>query len=449
MNHRLDERREAEAGARTPRIAAFSSCLGSALEYYDFFIYGTAAALVFGKLFFPVADPKVSAIAAFATFGVGYIARPVGAFFMGHIGDRFGRKQILMLTLLMMGVSTFLIGVLPTYAQAGIAAPILLVCLRLLQGFSASGEQAGAASLTLEHAPANRRGFVSSFALSGASMGFVLATLAFLPIAALPDEQLYAWGWRVPFLLSVVVIGVGMWVRRGLPETPVFTEETSHGGTVGAPVTELFRTQGVDVFRLVLAALYSVTASIFSIFVLSYAVNTMHVPRTRMLTLLVAINVVSLAVVPLWGWVSDRIGRRPVFIIGAVGGAIFIWPTLWAISRADVTLICVFGFIVLSVFYSASNAVWPAFSGEMFATRVRLSGVAIGSQIGITLGGAAPALSAALLNDGPDGWMPVATLVSVAGLIAAAAALSARETFNIPLDQLGESRRTQVHSAPI
>ncbi|WP_321793546.1 MFS transporter [Burkholderia pyrrocinia] len=435
--------------ARAPGIAAFSSWLGSALEYYDFFIYGTAAALVFGKLFFPIGDPKASTIAAFATFGVGYIARPLGAFFAGHIGDRFGRKQILTLTLLMMGVSTFLIGVLPTYAEVGIAAPILLVVLRLLQGLSASGEQAGAASLTLEHAPAHRRGFVSSFALSGASMGFVLATLAFLPIAALDDEQLYTWGWRIPFLFSVVVVGVGLWVRRSLPETPVFTDEVNYGGTPGTPVAELFRTQGKDVFRLVLAALYSVTASIFSIFVLSYAVNTMHVPRTEMLTLLVAINVVSLGAVPVWGLVSDRIGRRPVFILGTAGCAIFIWPTLWAIARADVALICLCGFLVLTVFYSASNAVWPAFSGEMFATRVRLSGVAIGSQIGIAIGGAAPAISAALLKDGQDGWMPVATLVSAASLIAAVAAFSARETFETPLDRLGERRRSPARSAPI
>jgi MFS family permease len=427
-------------------MAAFSSWIGSALEYYDFFIYGTAAALVFGKIFFPAVDQKLSTVAALATFGVGYVARPVGAFFMGHIGDKFGRKRILTFTLLLMGCSTFLIGLLPTYNQIGIAAPLLLVCLRLLQGLSASGEQAGATSLALEHAPDHRRGFVSSFTLSGASMGFILATLVFLPISTLPDEQLLSWGWRIPFLLSVVVIGVGLWVRRRLPETPVFKEELSRHASADAPVAELFRTQTLDVIRIVLAALYSVTASIFSVFVLSYAVNYMHIPRTQMLLLLVAMNVVSLAVVPLWGFISDRVGRRPIFAIGTLGCAAFIWPTFWAISRADVTLVCVFGFIVMSVFYSASNAVWPSFSGEMFATRVRLSGVAIGSQIGITLGGFAPTISAALLKDGHNGWMPIAALVSVAGLIATIAALTARETHNVPLDQLGSVRAAPIRS---
>lgn len=431
---------------RAPRMAAFSSWIGSALEYYDFFIYGTASALVFGKLFFPAVDHKLGMIAAFATFGVGYVARPVGAFFMGHIGDKYGRKQILTFTLLLMGLSTFLIGLLPTYGQAGLASPILLVCLRLLQGLSASGEQAGAASLTLEHAPDHRRGFVSSFTLSGASMGFILATLVFLPIAALPDNQLLSWGWRVPFLLSVAVIGVGLWVRRSLPETPVFQAETTLNATPEAPVSELFRTQTPDVIRVVVAALYSVTASMFSVFVLSYAVNEMHIPRTQMLLMMVAMNVVSLAVVPMWGILSDRVGRRPVFALGTLGCAAFIWPIFWAISHADITLVCVFGFIVMSVCYSAANAVWPSFSGEMFATRVRLSGVAIGSQIGITLGGFAPMIGAALLKDGHNGWVPVAMLVSVVGVFAALAALTARETHNVPLDQLGATRPARTPS---
>jgi MFS family permease len=433
-------------GARAPRIAAFSSWIGSALEYYDFFIYAMAAALVFGKVFFPGTDPKLGSVAAFATFGVGYVARPVGAFFMGHIGDKFGRKRILTFTLLMMGLSTFLIGLLPTYAQIGIASPVLLVCLRLVQGLSASGEQAGATSLALEHAPEERRGLVSSFSLSGTSMGFVLATLVFLPIAALPDEQLLTWGWRIPFLLSVVVITVGLWVRRKLPETPVFTEEVTRHASSDAPVAELLRTQLPDVIRVVLAALYSVVANIFSVFLLSYAVNDMHIPRTRMLLLFVAMNVVSLATVPLWGFISDRVGRRPIFAIGTLGSAAFLWPAFWAISRGDVTLAFVFGFVVMSVFYSASNAVWPAFSGEMFATRVRLSGVAIGSQIGITLGGFAPTLSAALLKSGHNGWVPVAELVSVAALIATVAALTARETYNVPLHQLGEASPARTSS---
>ncbi len=423
---------------RTPKKAAFASWIGSAVEYYDFFIYGTAAALVFGKIFFPSIDPKLATVAAFATFGVGYVTRPIGAFFMGHIGDKFGRKRVLTMTLLLMGASTFAIGLLPTYNQVGIAAPILLVVLRLLQGLSAAGEQAGANSMTLEHAPDHRRAFFTSFTLSGTQMGFILATLVFLPISALSEQDLLSWGWRIPFFLSAVVVAVGVWVRRTLPETPAFAEEAAAHETPKLPMAELFKYHTPDVLRVVFAALVSVVSTIFGVFVLSYAVNTMHIPRTQMLLLLVSTNVVALAAIPLWAILSDRIGRRPVFLIGAIGSAIMIWPTLWAISRADVTLIFVSGLLLSGVIYSAANGIWPSLYGEMFETRVRLSGMAIGTQIGFALGGFAPTISAAILGPGPDGWMPVATLVTGACLVAAISVLTARETYNVPMNRLGK-----------
>ncbi len=424
--------------APAPRKAAIASWISSAVEYYDFFIYGTAAALVFGKIFFPSVDPKIGTIAAFATFGVGYVTRPIGAFFMGHIGDKFGRKKVLTLTLLLMGLSTFLIGALPTYSQVGIAAPILLVLLRLLQGLSAAGEQAGANSMTLEHAPAHRRAFFTSFTLSGTQMGFILATLVFLPISALPEDQLLSWGWRVPFFLSAIVVAVGFWIRRTLPETPAFQEEAKAHETPKLPVAELFQNHTPDVLRVIFAALVSVVSTIFGVFVLSYAVNTMHIPRSNMLLLLVCTNIVALAAIPLCATLSDRIGRWPVFLIGAIGSAILIWPALWAISRADLTLIFVFGLLLSGVVYSAANGIWPSLYGEMFDTRVRLSGMAIGTQIGFALGGFAPTISAAILGDGPNGWMPVATFVSAACVVSAISAFSARETYNVPRQDLGK-----------
>jgi MFS family permease len=427
----------ATAHERTPKKAAFASWIGSALEYYDFFIYGTAAALVFGKIFFPSVDPKLASIAAFATFGVGYITRPIGAFFMGHIGDKFGRKKVLIFTLLLMGLSTFLIGALPTYGQVGIAAPILLVALRLLQGLSAAGEQAGANSMTLEHAPEHRRAFFTSFTLSGTQMGFILATMVFLPIAALPEDQLLSWGWRVPFFLSAIVVAIGLWVRRTLPETPAFEEEADKHETPRVPIADLFRDSTPDVLRVIFAALVSVVSTIFGIFVLSYGVNVVHIPRTTMLTLLVSTNIVALAAIPMWANLSDRIGRRPVFLIGALGCAVAIWPALWAIAQGDVLLIFVFGVLLSGIIYSAANGIWPSLYGEMFNTRVRLSGMAIGTQIGFALGGFAPTISAAILKPGPDGWMPVAGLVTGACIVAAISAFSARETYNVPLDQLG------------
>ncbi len=426
-----------EQFVRAPRKAAIASWIGSAVEYYDFFIYGTAASLFFGKLFFPTSDPKIATIAAFATFGVAYVARPLGAVILGHIGDKFGRKIVLTFTLLLMGASTFLIGALPTYEQAGVWAPILLVVLRLLQGLSAAGEQAGANSMTLEHAPGHRRAFFTSFTLSGTQAGLILATLVFLPLSSMSEADLLAWGWRIPFFLSAIVVAVGFWVRRTLPETPAFKQEEQSREVARLPVAELFREQWTDVLRVIFAALISVVSTIFSVFTLSYAVNTIHISRPLMLTVLVLANVVALAAIPAWAALADRIGRRPVFIFGALGCAVLIWPYIWALNQADTTWIFVLGILLSGVVYSASNGVWPALYGEMFDTRVRLSGMAIGTQIGFFLGGFAPAISAGLLGEGATGWYPVAAFTTVTALISAISVMTARETYRVPLEELG------------
>ena len=255
---------------RRQRIAAW---VGSVLEYYDFFIYGTAAALVFGKVFFPESDPATATLLSLATYGVGYVARPVGAFFMGHIGDKYGRKRVLLLTVSLMGLSTFLVGCLPTYDDIGIWAPVLLVALRLLQGLSASGEQSGANSLSLEHAPEHRRGFFTSFTLSGTQAGLIVATAVFLPIGALPEEQLLSWGWRVPFWLSAVVVAFGLLIRRRLEEPPAFREEAANAAVAKVPTADLFRDHWAGVLRVALAAIASTVSTIFGVYALSYAVD--------------------------------------------------------------------------------------------------------------------------------------------------------------------------------
>ncbi|MBC3885299.1 MFS transporter [Undibacterium griseum] len=417
------------------RKAALASWIGSAVEYYDFFIYGTAAALVFGKIFFPSFDPVTATIAAFATFGVGYVTRPIGAIVLGHVGDIYGRKRVLTFTLLLMGASTFMVGLLPTYNQIGIAAPVLLVILRMLQGLSAAGEQAGANSMTLEHAPAHRRAFFTSFTLSGTQAGLILATLVFLPISALPEDQMLSWGWRIPFFLSALVVAVGMWVRRTLPETPAFQE--NEGKSQKAPVTMLFTSNKANVLRVIFAALVSVVSTIFSVFTLSYAVNTMHIPRATMLTVLVLANVIALGAIPAFASLSDRIGRKPVFIFGALGSAALIWPYMWAISVVNIPLIFFFGLVLSGVVYSAANGVWPSLYGEMFGTRVRLSGMAIGTQIGFALGGFAPTISASILETGPTGWMPVAAFVTLTAVISATSVATCRETYKMAMEQLG------------
>lgn len=381
---------------------------------------------MFPKVFFSSSDPQTAAIAAFATFGVAYVARPFGAVALGHVGDKFGRKKVLTFTLLLMGFSTFVIGLLPTYGQVGLLSPVLLVIARLLQGISAAGEQAGANSMTLEHAPANRRAFYTSFTLSGTQAGLILATFVFLPISQLPEDQLLSWGWRIPFFLSAVVVAVGFWVRRTLPETPAFEQEETLHAKAKLPVVTLFQEHVADVFRVVFAALVSVVSTIFSVFTLSYAVNTVHISRPTMLTVLVLANVVALFAIPAWAALADRIGRRPVFILGALGCAVLIWPYIWAISRADITLVFVFGLLLSGVVYSAANGVWPVLYGEMFDTKVRLSGMAIGTQVGFALGGFAPAISAAVMGPGPNGWVPVAVFTTATAVVAAAAAMTAR-----------------------
>lgn len=430
-----------QPASRSPRKAALASWIGSAVEYYDFFIYGTAAALVFGKIFFPSFDPVAGTVAAFATFGVGYVTRPIGAVLLGHIGDRYGRKKVLTFTLLLMGVSTFMVGLLPTYAQVGISAPVMLVLLRMLQGVSAAGEQAGANSMTLEHAPPHRRAFFTSFTLSGTQAGLILATLVFLPISALPEDQLLSWGWRIPFFLSAIVVLVGVWVRRTLPETPAFEQEKSQQQT-RLPLAVLLGEHKKSLARVIFAAQISVVSTIFSVFTLSYAVNTVHIARATMLTVLILANVVALAAIPAFAALSDRIGRKPVFIFGALGCACLVWPYLWCISQADIPLIFVFGLLLSGVVYSAANGVWPSLYGEMFDTRVRLSGMAIGTQIGFALGGFAPTISAAILKPGADGWMPVAVFVSATAVIAAIAAATARETYRTPMQELGKAQAT-------
>src|SRR4051812_2711659 len=430
---------------RTPKKAALASWIGSVLEYYDFFIYGTAAALVFGQVFFPESSPAAGTLLSFATYGVGYVARPIGAFFMGHLGDKYGRKRVLLLTVTMMGLATFLVGCLPTYASIGLWAPALLVCLRLIQGFSASGEQAGANSLSLEHADDHRRAFYTSFTLSGTQAGAILATGIFLPIGALPDEQLLSWGWRVPFWASAIVIVVSVLIRRRLEETPAFREQQA-SPTRTVPLTDLGRGYKRDVLRVALAALASTVSTIFAVWALSFAVNDHDLDRTTMLWVSIAANATALAALPLWAMLADRIGRKPVFIFGAIGSGLLMFAYLGAIENGSYVLIFAAAILMSGVVYSAMNAIQPSLYGEMFPTRVRLCGTAIGTQIGFAIGGFAPTAAQWIAGDGPRGWVPVAVYVFVSSLIAAGAVMTTRETAHRSLAEI-DAREPPAASA--
>ena len=421
-----------------PKKAATAAWIGSALEYYDFFIYGSAAALIFPKVFFDDSDPATATLLSLATFGVAYAARPVGALFLGHFGDRVGRKQIMIFTLLLMGLSTFLIGCLPTRAQVGGLAPVLLVLCRVLQGISAAGEQASASSMTLEHAPPDRRGFFTSFTLGGTQGGQLIATLVFLAVAQLPDRQLLSWGWRVPFWASVLVAVAGYLIRRNLQETPAFAEQAATEGVVKLPLVVLLREHWADVLRVIAGALIASVSTIFTVWALAYATSdSVGMSRSSMLWVGALANLVALAAIPLWATLSDRIGRRPVYLIGAVGSAITMFLYLWAISTGSYALTLILGIVAFGVVYSAANGVWPSFYGEMFSTRVRLSGMAIGTQIGFAVAGFAVTFAAQIA--GPDGtdWSSVALFTAALCVPPVIAAISARETHTVPTELLG------------
>ena len=427
---------------RTPRRAAISALVGGGLEYYDFFIYGTAAALVFPRVFFPAGNPTAATIASLATFGVAYVARPFGSALFGHLGDTLGRKRVLLITLFGMGAATFLIGVLPTYEQIGIAAPILLLVLRLLQGLAVSGEQSSASSATLEHASGGRRAFFTSFTMAGAQSGNLLASAVFLPIALLPESALLSWGWRIPFLLSAVIVVVGLWIRRAMKESPAFEEERRRSEVPTAPLKLLFAGYTPDVLRVMVASLTSVITSLFGTYALAYGVTTMGLSRGMFLWLAIVSYAASIPLIPLFGILADRIGRKPVFAIGTIGSGGMIWPFLWAISERNLPLLWVFGIVMIAVFQGAYFGSAFALWSEQFGTKVRMSGVAVGTQVGFAIGGFAPAIATALAGPTLDNWLPVAVFGCVTLLLAFVAGLLMRETVRKDLDELGRPRPT-------
>ncbi|MFE4452863.1 MFS transporter [Streptomyces sp. NPDC056796] len=411
------------------------------LEYYDFFIYGSAAALVFPTLFFSSDNPAVGTVSALATFGVGYAARPLGGVVLGHFGDRVGRKKVMVFTLLMMGFSSLAVGVLPTYEQVGIVAPVLLVVARLGQGISAGGEAAGASTLTLEHSPEGRRGFFTSFTMSGTMAGILLASFVFIPVASLPEAQLMSWGWRVPFWLSIVMILLAYLVRRRLDETPVFVAEADAEELPPLPLAHLFRTQWADVLKVMFASLFAVFQTVFMVFGLAYATSdAVGLDRSAMLWVSVAANAVAVVAVPAAAALSDRVGRRPVWVVSALACAILVCAYFWAVSTGNFILIVVVAVLLNGVAYSGMNGLWPAYFSELFAARVRYSGFATGSQFGFLLAGFAPAIGFAIMGEGVNGWIPVAAFAALCGVVSAVAVLTARETHKVPLAELGTPR---------
>ncbi|MEP9383291.1 MFS transporter [Nocardioides sp. KR10-350] len=435
---------------RTPVRAALASFMGSAVEYYDFFVFGSAAALIFPHVFFP--DDDASALVmSFATFAFAYVARPVGAVFVGHFGDRLGRQRVLLFTLALMGGSTFLIGCLPSYDAVGWAAPVLLVLCRLLQGLSAAGEQAGASSLTLEHAPDGDRSFFTSWTLTGTQGGQILAALVFIPVVNLPDHVKYAVGWRIPFWCSAVVVVVAFFIRRGLHETPEFEEAKARREIARLPIADLLRNHWADVLRVILCATIAAVSTVFGNLAIAYG-SEVGLDESITLWLVVVANAVALGTQPLFGRLADRIGRKPVFVYGALSSAVFMPFYLLSMGQDSELLVFALAVLTFSCGYAAANAVWPSFYGEMFSTRVRFSGMAIGTQIGFLMAGFAPTIVTGLGGVEQGGWTVTAGFTAVIALVAALAAATARETKDVPTSDLGSrrGRKQRGHSpAPV
>ncbi|KQU28440.1 MULTISPECIES: MFS transporter [unclassified Rhodococcus (in: high G+C Gram-positive bacteria)] len=418
--------------------AAKAGFFGTLLEYYEMYIFASASALIFGTVFFPSTDPALATLLSLSTFAVAFVVRPIAAVALGHLGDRLGRKRILLFTLFLMGAATFVIGCIPSFDQIGYWGPGLLVLMRVLQGISAAGEQAGSSTLTLEHAPPGRRAFYSSWTPSGSMAGFCLATLVFLSVAGLPDHALYSWGWRIPFWASAVVVVIAYYFRRRLEDPEAYESDRDSGMIPDFPVLTLIKTHPAALVRVILCSITSLVSTVFSVFGLAFATSEeVGVPRTTML--LTSVVAISVAVVmpPIWGILADRYGRKPTYISGLLGCAVSIYLYFWAISTANIVCILLGSTLLMGVFYASANGLFPSFYSEMFHTGVRFSGMAVGTQTGWAIAGFAPMVGWAIIGNDGTNWLPIALMVSVVCLVGAAVAATAPETYRTPLNRLG------------
>jgi len=417
-----------------------ASLVGTTVEWYDFFLYSSAAALVFNKLFFPTADPLTGTLLAFTTYAIGFLARPIGGLIFGHYGDKIGRKKLLVISLLMMGGATFAMGLLPTYATIGIAAPILLTLLRLVQGFALGGEWGGAVLIVSEHGGADRRGFWASWPQCGAPGGNLLATAVLAILAAVQtDADFLSWGWRIPFLLSAVLVVIGLWIRLAVTESPVFLAAQRRAAERGvaekAPIVQVFKHS----WRQVLIAMgarmgENVSYYVITAFILVYLTESLGLAKSVGLNAVLIGSAVHFVTIPLWGALSDRVGRRAVYLFGAVGMAAWgfvFFAMLDTRSFGVIALATTVGLVLHGAMYGPQ----AAFFSELFGTRVRYSGASVGYQLASILAGAvAPLIAVALLNAW-DSTVPVSLYLAAMCVLTVVAVLVAKETRGVHLEQ--------------
>jgi MHS family shikimate/dehydroshikimate transporter-like MFS transporter len=411
-----------ENGGSPPRESvrrvALASMIGTSIEWYDFFVFGTASALVFGRLFFPTFSELAGTLAAFASFAVGFVARPVGGLVFGHFGDRIGRKTMLVLTLTMMGVATFLMGLMPTYAVIGVWAPILMVVLRFVQGLAVGGEWGGAVLMATEHSSGARRGFFGSFAQVGSAVGGLMSTGMFLLMQQLPEDDFVAWGWRVPFLISIVLVFVGLFIRLRIMESPIFARIKETRRLVKMPALELLRFDARNV--LLAAGMYMAHGTLFyamTVYTLAYTTTAYGLSRNTYLIGVTAAGAIQCLTIPFYGALSDKLGRRPVIIFGTLFIVAFAIPLNFMITSQVPVLTWLAVVIGICVGHNAVYSPTAALYSEMFPAHVRYSGASLGYQLGGAIAGFVPLIAASLVGSAGGAYWPIAALIAGGGLI--------------------------------
>jgi MFS family permease len=399
-----------------------SSLAGTTIEWYEFFIYGTAAALVFNKLFFPDFSDLAGTMLALSTFAIAFVARPVGGVIFGHFGDRIGRKPMLVVTLSMMGGATFAIGLLPTHASIGALAPVLLVLLRLIQGLSLGGEYSGAVLMSVEHAPPHRRGLAGGIINSGAAWGSILASVVYLPVAALPDAAFQAWGWRIPFLASIILVGIGMFIRLRLHESPDFQLVRREGAVRKLPITDVLTRHPQLVVLMAVAYLSAgVTFYTGAVFSLAYGQEQLGLERSTLISLVLATSILTVIVLPLFGWLGDRVDRRKIFMVGAAGMGVapFVWFPMF---NTQIYALMLAGSLLMFLPYCANYGAMATFFAHVFPAEVRFTGMSLGYTIGTVAGSATAPLVATYLLDRTGGWIAIAGYMAVVAVLSLMAA---------------------------
>jgi MHS family shikimate/dehydroshikimate transporter-like MFS transporter len=423
------------ARATEMKRVVISSIIGTTVEWYDFLIYATASALVFTKLFFPSSNPGLSAIASFGTLGVGYFARPLGAAVFGHFGDRVGRKAMLATTIVIMGIGTFLIGLLPTYEQIGVAAPVLLVLLRLLQGVGLGGEWGGAVLIVIENAKSHDRGLLGSMVQLGYPLGTLSAVGVFAFLSRMSEADFLGWAWRIPFLISIFLAGVGLYIRLQLQETPVFRELQAENKVARLPAVEVLTREPRAFFTAVGLKLSEISyAMIGGVFAINYVTVKLAMPRSIILNAVFVSSLVALLAIPLFGWISDRIGRKAMFYAGAVFAMAFAFPLFWLLDTKDPLIITLAIVAAITFGQMIGFAVGAPWYTELFAAPMRYSGASLGFQIGAAIsGGLTPFAAATFLSWTGGATWPISTYLIALALVTLCATIGTPETAGRPL----------------